>query len=205
MKAVFIRHSITKGNSLRKYIGRTDEPLCPEGIIKARDFGSITGVKKVYITKYIRTKETAEIIFPDAKWEIVPGLEEMDMGDFEGRSADEMADDKAYRAWVDAMCIPPCPNGESMEGFTERVCNAFTNLLEKAEEEILYFVVHGGTIMSLFSSFGRAGKEYFDYALKNCCGIVCDITKDEKGIAFINEVTITCKDELKEAIHEGTV
>ena len=32
MKLIFIRHGKTAGNLERRYIGRTDEPLCDEGI-----------------------------------------------------------------------------------------------------------------------------------------------------------------------------
>ena len=32
MKIIFIRHGKTAGNLEKRYIGRTDEPLCEEGI-----------------------------------------------------------------------------------------------------------------------------------------------------------------------------
>ena len=32
MKLIFIRHGQTQGNAEGRYLGKTDEPLCPEGI-----------------------------------------------------------------------------------------------------------------------------------------------------------------------------
>ena len=38
MKIVLIRHGATKGNLEKRYIGRTDEDLCGEGIKKLKGF-----------------------------------------------------------------------------------------------------------------------------------------------------------------------
>ena len=37
MKIVLIRHGATKGNLEKRYIGRTDEDLCGEGIKKLKE------------------------------------------------------------------------------------------------------------------------------------------------------------------------
>ena len=37
MKIYFIRHGLTEGNIQKKYIGKTDEPLCTEGIAELRE------------------------------------------------------------------------------------------------------------------------------------------------------------------------
>ena len=41
---VFIRHGATKGNLEKRYIGRTDEPLCDIGIgqaLKLKDYNQL--------------------------------------------------------------------------------------------------------------------------------------------------------------------
>ena len=34
LRVDLIRHGQTGGNAEKRYVGRTDEPLCPEGILK---------------------------------------------------------------------------------------------------------------------------------------------------------------------------
>lgn len=88
----------------------------------------------------------------------------MDFGDFEDRSADDMANDSAYRAWVDGGCMSRCPNGESIASFTERILASFWQCVRAAESagesSRLVFVVHGGVIMALLSAAGRPKKAF---------------------------------------------
>ncbi|MBQ9827596.1 MAG: bifunctional adenosylcobinamide kinase/adenosylcobinamide-phosphate guanylyltransferase [Lachnospiraceae bacterium] len=200
MKLLMIRHSVTPGNALKQYIGRTDQPLAPEGIELAEKFGTLSGYGKVYVTKYQRTSQTADIIFPGAETEIVPGFEEMDFGDFEERSADEMENDTAYRKWVDDMCLSRCPGGEIYSEFRARVSKAFLKLLEREDRELIPMVVHGGTIMSLMDDFDEKALGYYGYWIGNCCGYVCDLEKNDDGIVFRNAVKISNAEETEEAL-----
>ncbi|MCQ2406456.1 MAG: histidine phosphatase family protein, partial [Oscillospiraceae bacterium] len=130
-------------------------------------------VDEVFVTPLIRTKQTAEILFPRARQIIVPGLREMDFGDFENRNYKDMENDPDYRAWVEAQCVPACPNGEDMEGFAARCAEAFAGLIKGfiAEgRERAVFVVHGGTIMSLNYVFLRPEVPYYEGTIKNCRG-----------------------------------
>ncbi len=60
--------------------------------------------KVVYISTLQRTKQTAEVLFPDAELVPVDGLKEMCFGSFEGRNYIEMEHDPDYQAWVAANC-----------------------------------------------------------------------------------------------------
>ena len=67
VKILLIRHSMTAGNKLGRYIGaRTDEPLCEEGIRLLENF-SYPPVQRVFVSPMRRCRETAEILFPGAK------------------------------------------------------------------------------------------------------------------------------------------
>lgn len=187
MKLLLIRHGMTPGNALRRYIGRTDEPLSEAGEKAVREAGGSETLRRVFVTPLLRTQQTAAILFPNAQQTVVDGLREMDFGDFENRSADEMESDEAYRAWVDASCIPPCPNGESMESFSDRVCAAFAEQilrLRAQDEDPAVFVVHGGTVMSVLQQFARPKMGYYDCRLKNCEGVSCVLSPSEDGLPF---------------------
>ena len=61
----FIRHGATEGNLRRRYIGRTDEPLCEAGIaqVKALQKRGIS-VDRLFVSPMLRTRQTADILFP---------------------------------------------------------------------------------------------------------------------------------------------
>lgn len=171
MNIYLIRHSITAGNLRHFYNGRTDDPLCPEGVALARASGAYPGVERVFVSPLRRTQETAALLFPRAAQTVVPGLQEMDFGDFEGRSADQMAADAPYRAWVDGQCLGRCPGGESYDGFCGRARTAFEALArrERAAERLV-LVVHGGTIRAVLSGFAAEPRTFFDWYAHNCRG-----------------------------------
>jgi len=179
MEIVLIRHSITASNLKNRYNGATDDPLCREGIALARESGCFPDVDRVFVTPLRRTQETAAILFPRAAQTVVPGLREMDFGDFENRSADEMADDPAYRAWVDGGCTAPCPRGEQMSGFCDRCERAFAELV-RAERDAgrLVFVIHGGSIRAVLHGFYEQRRPFYDWYAKNCRGFRASLDWD---------------------------
>ena len=192
MRITLIRHGKTAGNSESRYIGRTDEPLSPEGIAQLKSLEPDFRVQTVYVTPLRRTQQTAAILFPHAEQLVADGLQEMDFGDFEGRNYREMETDTDYRDWVNGGCLAPCPNGESRAAFSTRVCTAFTELLTQAEEKgcsDLVFVVHGGTIMAIMEHFAVPHKDYYDYSVKNGCGYCCDMIRNESGGLTLNNTT----------------
>ena len=177
MKLLMIRHAQTAGNLLRRYIGATGEPLCPEGVRAARAAAPAWRPEAVFITPLLRTRQTAAIMFPDVPQVVVPALREMNFGRFEGRSAAEMEQDTAYRAWVDGGCTGACPDGESREEFCARVCAGFAQTLRQlaaSNAQRAVFVVHGGTIMAVLSRFARPEMEYYDGAVGNCRCVQCE-------------------------------
>ncbi len=163
MRRVYlIRHGLTEGNRRRRYIGQTDEPLCPEGRA-ALSASPLTGIEAVYVSPLLRAQETAAILFPGARQIVADGLREMDFGAFENRSADDMKNDAAYRAWVDDMCEGNCPGGENRRSFVARTVQAFERICTADNNEPLVIVAHGGTIMALMSELGEPRRDYWSW------------------------------------------
>ena len=175
MEILLCRHGTTAGNLLHRHMGVTDEPLCPQGLaaLKAVD----ETVELVYVTPLQRTQQTAAILFPKARQEVVPGLAEMNFGAFENKNYQELSDNAAYQAWVDGWCEGPCPGGESRKEFCDRTCAAFAQLVDEALKtgaERLVIVAHGGTIMAVGERFALPEKGYFDWKVPN--GGICRFT-----------------------------
>ncbi len=181
LSIVLLRHGKTKGNLAGRYNGRTDDPLCAEGIAEAETARHFPEIKLAYASPLQRTQQTSRICFPNAEIVTVPDLREMDFGDFEGRSAAEMEQDKDYNAWLEGGCIDACPNGESVPGFAKRASAAFAGAVADAiarGESRVGFAVHGGIIMALMTAFSGSDALYHTWYVLNCGGY--EVTIDEK-------------------------
>ena len=172
---VFIRHGATKGNLEKRYIGRTDEPLCDIGIEQALNLRDYNFPKEfVFVSPMKRTIQTAELIFPGSKYVIEENFKETDFGIFEGKTAIELSRNEEYKLWVDSMCSSPIPNGESIAEFKERCVNAFEKIVKSLPDNAeASFVVHGGVIMAILEHFAEKKGNFYDYHIKNGEFIVC--------------------------------
>ena len=182
-----LRHGTTAANAKRLYLGRTDEPLSAEGAAAAHEIGPSLTVRKVFVSSLRRTQETAKILFPNAEQIVLHELREMDFGVFEGRSADDMEHDEAYRTWVDTGCTGKCPEGESMAEYAGRVCACIAEVVEQEENsgaQETVFVAHGGTLMSAFERFARPRVAYYDTIVKNLQGYTCVTAPGEDSLPF---------------------
>ena len=165
----FIRHGATAGNLARRYIGRTDEPLSPKGreqITALQNAGLYAD--KIFVSPMLRTRQTAELIFPDKEVQLVDDFRETDFGAFEGKTADELSDDSRYQAWLDTLCLGPVPGGEQIADFKRRCCKAFSHCVEELPDgKCGAFVVHGGVIMAILERFARPQRDFYDYHIPN--------------------------------------
>ena len=186
MQVYLFRHGQTPGNAAHRYLGITDEPLSELGVDTAQKAGCDPTVSEVLVSPLQRTQMTAAILFPNARQRVCCGFREMDFGDFEGRSAQEMEDDGDFRYWVEqTRCMGPCPHGDATVVFQHRVAAAFRREVEKAlatGRESLYLVVHGGVIMTVLYRFARPQAPFYDWPLDNCQGYCGEVVMGADGL-----------------------
>ena len=96
MRIYLIRHSMTKGNKEKRYIGTTDESLCLEGIqLLEERKGMYPEVTYVYVSPMKRCVQTAEIIYPKmmkaGAYSCNEKLRECDFGLFENHNYIELS------------------------------------------------------------------------------------------------------------------
>lgn len=189
MHILMIRHAKTPGNEERRYVGRTDEPLSETGVADAEKIVKDDSLRFVFVSPMKRARATASILFPNAKQIVIDGLREMDFGVFEGRNADEMEEDTQYRAWVDSMCEDPCPQGEVKSEFSRRSVNAFLSALTLSDGDAV-FVVHGGTIMSVFEALCEPKQDYYSYSVRNLFGREADVVFGDDGRVVLQNAAL---------------
>ncbi len=173
MNIWLLRHGRTRFNDERRYQGQLDIPLSPAGAaeLRAADFAP----NVVYVSPLQRSQQTARIVFPSARQVVIDDFSEMDFGAFDGRTADEMAEDADYRAWVDGTCTAQCPGGESRAAFCARSCAAFEALLDSERDRgLLVIVAHGGTLRAVMERYALPERDYFDWMSGNGGGYRLD-------------------------------
>ncbi len=119
MKINFIRHGKTLGNIEKRYIGRTDEPLCEAGKreLKSRLYPDC---EIVITSRMKRCTQSAEIIYPNKKIVIAADLRECDFGNFEGKNYHDLSGDTDYQNWIDSGGNITFPNGDDPQKFKKR-------------------------------------------------------------------------------------
>ena len=172
-----IRHSMTAGNLKKRYIGRTDESLCPEGIVLLKSYiqkNIYPEVQRVYVSPMKRCMETAKLIFKENFYE-VEELRECDFGIFENKNYKELSDCPEYQAWIDSGGTMTFPGGENPEEFRKRCVRGFEKVIKECRHDQIKsvaVVAHGGTIMSIMDRYardenGQPDGSYYDYQVKN--------------------------------------
>ena len=186
IKLVMIRHGATPSNKEHRYLGRIDEGLSMEGeqaLQEARN--AYPYIDYLFSSPMRRCTQTARILYPKQEIFVIPEWMEMDFGDFEGKNYAELKDNEYYQKWIDSNGTLPFPNGESREDFTERCKQGFYKMLLQLKNQnqinsamAAGLVIHGGTIMSLLSTF--CGGEYFDYQVANGQGYICTLNETQE-------------------------
>lgn len=183
LRIELIRHGRTQGNVERRYVGRTDEPLCEEGIRilkqkaeqlhdrRAAEEQEETGL--LFISPMLRCAETAKLLFPEMEAVEIAGFRETDFGSFEYKTYEELKEEADYQAWIESGGQPGFPEGESRETVKKRVLEGWKQAMEicaQRNAKRAVFVVHGGTIMELLEAFGEPQRSYYDWMVGNAEG-----------------------------------
>lgn len=177
IKLWLIRHGMTEGNRHQRYIGVTDEPLCPEGMKLLKTF-TYPKPQTIFVSPLRRCQETAEILFPGQKVRIIDQLAECNFGEFENKNYKELSDDPRYQEWIDSNGIMAFPGGESKEECAVRNLEGFQRVVtacirEQISEAVL--VVHGGTIMNIMENYAQPKREFYEWHVGNGCGYLVEL------------------------------
>ena len=195
-KVILIRHARIAENDAGVYAGRrTDVSLSEAGAMEAvaeKDrIRRLTCDATVFSGPMKRARETARILFDDRVIEVEEELSEIDFGDFEGKSYDELECDPRFGEWVDSGCMMTLPGGESVSGFCERSMSGLHNILRKSGDAAsIAIVCHGGNIMAIMSEL--TGEEYFTHKVGNIEGYILTFDWDNERISAVTYDRITC-------------
>ena len=143
-----IRHGATEGTEKGLYYGATDLPITAESERELRTLaekGGYPAVKKHYTSGMKRAEQSFAALYGDTPHEALPGMREIDLGEFEMRSYEELKNDPKFIEWCTGDNEKNvCPGGESGEQVTRRALEALKPIIEAGEDAVV--ITHGGVI-----------------------------------------------------------
>lgn len=156
-----IRHGKTVANETHLYCGSTDLPLSDAGTEELSELRYDIKPDRFITSGMARTDETLRVLFGNVPFRRDEAFREMDFGDFEMKSYDEMKNNPAYQKWISGdneANVPP--GGESGAQMTKRVLRAFSELKKLPGSTVL--ITHGGVIAAVMASeFPEEGKNRY--------------------------------------------
>jgi probable phosphoglycerate mutase len=145
------RHGETDWNRDGRFQGHADPPLNEPGRAQAAELAerlAADGITALYASDLRRARETASIVADrlDLEVSLHPGLREIDVGEFQGLTRDEIDirwpaaqarfEELGY-GWLD---------GETLDDLSARVVGAVLEIAARHPGEHVLAVGHGGTI-----------------------------------------------------------
>mgnify|MGYP001153685010 CR=1 FL=1 len=157
-KVYLVRHGETEWNAKGKYLGLTDIPLNGNGERQAKALSSFLSKERIdaiYSSALTRTIQTARIIAEPHGLKVskIPGLNEIDFGEWDGLTYFEIKDKYSNLAddWLNKTSEVQIPDGESWEDFKTRVLSGLRKILNENENKNILVVSHGGPIKAIIS------------------------------------------------------
>jgi len=197
IRLFLVRHCETDESNEKRYVGSKDACLNSAG----RKHAELLSVQlknvrfdMIYASGLVRAYETAKAIssFHSARIEVLSDLNEMNFGDFDGLTFDEIKIKHPEKA-NEYLCDPLnfCfPGGETFQEFSKRVLKALDFILKenisKTSKTILV-VAHGGVNkIILCRALNLSLKEHFRIKQDLGCINVIDFFDDFAVVSLMN-------------------
>lgn len=156
MKLILVRHAEADDHHPKRYLGTTDLPLTEAGKRQAEllaDRLASAELDFIYSSPLARARQTAAAAAARHGQDLilVPVLREIDFGEFEGLTWDEihLRDPQAERYWTETVTMPAFPGGESAADVAGRLAPFLATLDTLPDEATVLVVCHGGSLRIL--------------------------------------------------------
>jgi len=153
---VLIRHGETSWTKQKRYQGTSNTRLNARGKKQIQAHAREVGRYKphvVFSSSLDRCIESAEILCKPLKikLKIDSRLNELDFGEWEGKTADELikANNKRYDQWIKGKPVTP-QGGENVMALRKRIRAFINHCNKKYDNKRIIIVTHGGAMRMFF-------------------------------------------------------
>jgi alpha-ribazole phosphatase len=191
------RHGVTEENKRRAYLGWNDSPLW----MKSKEISPSKSYEIYFSSDLQRCISTAEILFPHNIPFVLKDLREMNFGQWEGKTYDDLKENQLYRQWLSNPVTNCPPEGETFHEFTSRVMIGWDKIIQKVLSQRLQscaVITHGGVIRYLLSTFAPEQKDFWEWQAKHDHGFELIFNREAlrrgERCTLLQEVPLTAKE-----------
>ena len=194
MRLVLVRHAEAEESALGRCYGRLNVGLSPLGRAQCAALETSLAaepVAAVVSSPRVRALETAGAIARPHGLDVVvdEGLRELDFGELEGRTYDEIAETlpDLYAAWMTTPTEVRFPGGESYADLKARALVAVERLRSSHDGEAVVAVTHGGVVRAVVSdALGMPAERIFRLAVDPASTTVVEWLDGEPLVRCLN-------------------
>ena len=175
-KIHLIRAGTAISGSWERYAGRTDAPLCDKGAQALEHLKSeylYPRADIVFTSPLLRCMQTAELLYPDTYLQVHPDFTDMDLGEFTGKTPEELRGRPEYELWLRNSLEHTPPGGEAARDFAARIIRGLNSVFRRMSDERMQnaaIITHGGVIMTLLSAVCLPRLPLHEWTVENGCG-----------------------------------
>ncbi|MFP7296531.1 histidine phosphatase family protein [Neobacillus niacini] len=196
MVVALFRHGLTKENKRKAYLGWNDSPLCSE----STKISTKNRYELYFSSDLPRCISTANILFPKNELHLLTHLREMNFGEWEGKTFEDLKEVPLYQRWLsDPKSLRP-PEGESFLEFTKRVSIGWDNITKEVFSQNIQrcaIMTHGGVIRYLLSEFAPQYRDFWSWQVPHHQGYELVFEKEalrrRDRCTLLREVPLTAK------------
>jgi broad specificity phosphatase PhoE len=170
-----VRHGETSANIDGVWHGSTDTPLTEHGLAQARRVAGYVGdthrdTTAIYASPLQRARITAEAIGAALALEVrlEPGLQEYDLGDWEGMTFEALQQEKQLFTHMQTTPDYAPHGGESPRSAAQRFTAALASIAERHSGERVVVVAHGGVLSLGLAQILSGDYTQFERSMDNC-------------------------------------
>ena len=193
---ILVRHGQTEWNRVERFRGRADVPLNETGLAQAAATGRrVAGQWRpdaIYASPLSRAVVTAEAIAAPVDLPVLrlPGLVDIDYGDWQGLTPDEAraAWPDLVHAWYTAPETVQIPHGESLDALRERAMAAVHALADRHAGQTIALVSH--TVVNrviLLAILGLGNERFWRVRQDNCALNVFEAERGDFTLVSLND------------------
>jgi broad specificity phosphatase PhoE len=161
MQWILVRHGETEWTSSHRYCGISDVPISRAGIAQAANLANevvLWEPTHIFVSPLRRTQETLERILKNvncrATVHFEPKLREVDFGEWEGRTVEEIRrlDRNRYEAWCDNPALVAPGGGEAIEDVLLRITSFWNEVEHSISNESTILVVSHRSLLRIWGA-----------------------------------------------------